>query len=66
VIVLEHAGFEGAATFGRFWRGELIGKTIRARLRRIPASAIPHDRRDRWLFETWAETERWVSGGRSA
>ncbi len=61
VVLLEHHGFEGAATFARFWSGELIGATIHARIRRIAAAAIPVADRARWLFETWAETDRWVS-----
>ena len=62
VVLLEHHGFEGAATFARFWSGELIGATIHARIRRIAAAAIPVADRARWLFETWAETDRWVTG----
>ena len=41
VVLLEHTGFEGAATFARFWSGALVGRTIRVRLRRIEAAAIP-------------------------
>lgn len=61
VVLLEHHGFEGAATFARFFGGELIGATIRARVRRIAAASIPTADRASWLFETWAETDRWVS-----
>lgn len=64
VVLLEHAGFEGAASFSELWKGALVGGTLRVRLRRIPASTIPRDARDRWLFETWAETDRWISDAR--
>lgn len=62
LVVLEHTGFEGARTLASLWNGELIGRTIHARVRRIAAASIPPLGRDRWLFETWAETDRWVSG----
>ena len=60
VVMLEHSGFEGAATFRRFWNGALIGRTIRVRLRRIPADSIPAEGRDQWLFERWAEMDQWI------
>jgi len=66
VVLLEHAGFEGAASFSELWKGALVGGTLRVRLRRIPAQAIPREGRDRWLFETWAETDRWISEARRA
>ena len=61
LVLLEHSGFEGARTFTSFWSGELVGRMIRARVRRIPAASIPAADRDLWLFETWAETDRWIS-----
>ncbi len=61
VVIVEHTGFEGSASFSQFWSGALIGRTIRARLRRIPSSAIPNHDRDRWLFEQWAKTDRWIT-----
>ena len=61
VVFLEHTGFEGAATFARFWTGALVGRTIRVRLRRIAAGTIPGTGRDRWLFEQWTEADRWIT-----
>lgn len=61
VVLLEHTGFEGAASFTEFWKGALVGGTLRVRLRRIPASTIPAEGRDRWLYERWAEMDCWVS-----
>ena len=66
VVIAEHTGFEGAASFSRFWGGALVGRTIRARLRRLPAAQIPADHRDRWLFEQWAETDRWITDALAA
>jgi 1-acyl-sn-glycerol-3-phosphate acyltransferase len=64
VVLLEHTGFEGASTFANLWKGSLVGGNLHVRLRRIPASAIPSERRDRWLFERWAEVDRWISAVR--
>ena len=61
VVLLEHTGFEGAATFPQFWHGALVGRTLHVRLRRFPAPAIPAEGRDRWLFERWAEMDDWIS-----
>jgi 1-acyl-sn-glycerol-3-phosphate acyltransferase len=61
LVLLEHTGFEGAATFARFWSGELVGRTIRVRLRRFSAAAIPASGRDQWLFERWTEMDDWIA-----
>ncbi|MCB9789092.1 MAG: lysophospholipid acyltransferase family protein [Deltaproteobacteria bacterium] len=68
VVIVEHTGFEGAATFASFWAGGLVGRTVRVRLRRIGAESLPTRDRDRWLFERWAEVDRWIDahGDRSA
>jgi len=68
LLLVEHTGFEGAASFREFWSGRLVGKTVRVRLRRIPASEVPAVGRDRWLFEQWGEVDRWISAqiGRTA
>jgi 1-acyl-sn-glycerol-3-phosphate acyltransferase len=65
LLLVEHTG---AASFHEFWSGKLVGKTVRVRLRRIPASEIPDTGRDRWLFERWVEVDRWISAqiGRAA
>jgi hypothetical protein len=34
-------------------------------LRRVPAREIPRLARDRWLFDMWSETDRWVTQGLS-
>ena len=61
VLLLEHTGFEGAATFPEFWHGALAGGTLHVRLRRFAASEIPAEGRDLWLFERWAEMDRWIT-----
>jgi hypothetical protein len=66
VLLLEHTGLEGAATFARFWSGGLVGASLRIRLRRIGAEAIPASGRDQWLFERWAEMDDWIARSRAA
>jgi len=61
LVLVEHTGFEGAASFSRFLGGELIGQTLRVRLRRIPATQIPAQGRDTWLFERWGEIDQWIA-----
>jgi 1-acyl-sn-glycerol-3-phosphate acyltransferase len=62
VVVVEHSGFEGAATLASFWKGALVGKTLRVRLRRFPASTLPRAALASWLYERWAEVDAWVEG----
>jgi len=63
ILVLEHTGFEGAATFGRFLRGDLVSAKLRVRLRRVhrPDGGA----RDAWLFGVWAETDRWIAAAQT-
>ena len=60
VVFVEHTGFDGAATFARFWSGALVNQTIRVRLRRYAARDIPASGRERWLFERWQEIDDWI------
>lgn len=61
VVFVAHTGFEGAASLASFWGGALVGKTIRVRLERVRAAAIPSDNRDAWLFQRWLELDAWVA-----
>lgn len=64
VVFLDQTGFEGSASFASFWRGGLIGTTIAARLRRVPAAEVPGEGRDRWLFQQWQAADAWVEAHR--
>lgn len=66
LVLLEHTGFEGAATFANFWNGGLVGQTVRARIRRFAAHTIPATGRDEWLFARWAEMDEWIAPSRRA
>ncbi|MBP9111701.1 MAG: 1-acyl-sn-glycerol-3-phosphate acyltransferase [Polyangiaceae bacterium] len=60
LLLAEHTGFEGAASIGSFWGGELIGRTIHVRVRRFRSEEIPASGRDLWLYERWAEMDAWI------
>jgi hypothetical protein len=62
VLLLEHTGFEGTADFASFWGGELIGRTLEVRFRRIAAGRIPQEDVGGWLFDRWVEMDAWVAG----
>ena len=62
VVILAHQGFDGMRLISDIWAGELAGRVIRVRLRRIPAAEIPAGREERvaWLDSVWAEMDEWV------
>lgn len=62
LVILAHHGMEGAASFGSFLRGGLVGRTVRVRLWRIQSTDVPcaSADRERWLFERWAEIDEWI------
>lgn len=66
VVICAHTGFEGAATLGHVWKGDLLHRTIRVQFRRIPRDEIPSDADERvaWLLEEWRHVDAWVEGQR--
>lgn len=62
VVVIGHAGLEGFARVADIWRGGLTGRTIRVKLWREPAHAIPEGDQARlqWLHERWKQVDRWL------
>src|SRR4051794_5992936 len=64
VVMCEHTGLEGFATVGDVWSGSLVGSTIRVRLRRFARDEIPDGPTEQaaWLFDRWAEVDRWIGG----
>ncbi len=59
ILFLEHQGFEGARSFGEFFRGGLVRATLRIRLRRVPAPQ--NQDLATWLFEQWQQVNAWVA-----
>lgn len=62
VLVLGHAGLEGASGFPDFIRGALVGATLRVRLWRIPAEqlAVTREARQRLLGDVWKDVDAFV------
>jgi hypothetical protein len=66
VVFFAHCGLDGFAEIRDLWRGTLVGRTVRARLWRVPRAEIPAEPAARiaWLRDRWAELDAWV--GRTA
>lgn len=62
VVIVAHKGLEGAATLSDFWRGDLVGVTVKVDIKRIVATDIPPEARldPSWLYEQWLEVDAWV------
>ncbi len=66
VVFLTHTGFEGAASFDRFFNGALVGRTIHVQLRTVRAQQIPagQQARTEWLMEQWRAVDEFVDSHR--
>jgi 1-acyl-sn-glycerol-3-phosphate acyltransferase len=62
VILLGHAGLEGARTLASLASGALVGREVRVRLQRVPAAEIPRDpdALEAWLWEAWQAVDDWL------
>ena len=62
VFFVGHAGLETFVTPGDIWRGIPTDTNVAARVWHTPAEDIPPpDQQEEWLFDTWAEIDRWIS-----
>jgi 1-acyl-sn-glycerol-3-phosphate acyltransferase len=62
VVVCSHTGFEGAASIGQIWKGELVNRVLRVQFRRIPRELIPAEPNARiaWICAEWQQVDAWV------
>lgn len=62
VVFLAHTGFEGSASFDRFFNGGLIGKTVHAEIRVVRAEEVPAtaEARRAWMMEQWRRVDAFV------
>ncbi|HNK44381.1 MAG TPA: 1-acyl-sn-glycerol-3-phosphate acyltransferase [Pseudomonadota bacterium] len=62
VLIVEHVGYEVAATFGDLVDGRALHQRIEVRFRRIPFAEVPKDREEiiSWLLEQWTQMDQWV------
>lgn len=63
VLICGHVGLGGFATLADTWSGELVGRTIHVGFWRHAADSLPADDEGRaaWLYERWAELDRWIA-----
>jgi 1-acyl-sn-glycerol-3-phosphate acyltransferase len=62
VLLFAHHGLEGTSRAAAVLRGELIGRRIRIRTRRVRAADLPAERPARlaWLDAEWARIDDWL------
>lgn len=62
VVFLAHTGFEGSASFDRFFNGGLIGKTVHAEIRVVRAADVPNTplTRRTWMMEQWRRVDDFI------
>lgn len=60
VVFVEHAGLELDGGLAALWRGELMGRTLHVRLRRIAADLVPKTDREAWLYDEWQTCDAYV------
>lgn len=67
VVFLAHTGFEGSASFDRFFNGGLIGRTVHVEIRVIRAEDLPGSADDRrtWMMEQWRRVDDFVDAHNS-
>ena len=62
VVLAANVGFEWATSLSHLWRGDLVEKTIRLSVRRVPAGEVPRDDEGcrTWLQDEWRAMNEWV------
>ncbi len=65
VVLVAHTGLEHLSTAADLWDGLPMDSTVRMRWWFVPAAQVPHEPAslERWLYERWAELDRWVAEG---
>jgi 1-acyl-sn-glycerol-3-phosphate acyltransferase len=62
IVFCGHYGFDGIRTVGDIRAGVLVGKTIKIRFWRYPASDLPSGETERteWLYDRWQMIDDWL------
>jgi 1-acyl-sn-glycerol-3-phosphate acyltransferase len=63
VLFMGHVGLQGAARYMSIAGGDLVGRELRIRFWRAPASEIPATREERvtWLYDWWERMDHWIA-----
>ena len=67
VVFVAHTGTEHLMSVGDVWRAIPLRDAMTGRYWRVPAGERPnaHDEKVSWLFDWWAEIDRWIAAERS-
>ena len=62
IVFCAHYGFDGVRTVADIRAGVLVGKTVKIRFWRYPASELPSGEKARteWLYDRWQMIDDWV------
>ncbi len=62
ILIVEHVGYEVAATFRDLVDGRALHQRIEVRFRRIPFADVPKEREEciNWLLSEWTKMDDWV------
>ncbi len=65
-VFLAHTGLEGSTSYQAILGGDIVGRTIRVKMWRVPAGEIPaaYEERATWLFEQWQRVDDWIDANR--
>jgi 1-acyl-sn-glycerol-3-phosphate acyltransferase len=63
VVFVAHTGLEHLSTPADLWDGLPMDAVVRMRWDFVPAAEVPRDRaaQEDWLFDHWAQIDRWVA-----
>jgi 1-acyl-sn-glycerol-3-phosphate acyltransferase len=63
VVFVAHTGLEHLSTAADLWDGLPMDAVVRMRWDFVPADEVPRDRdaQEDWLFDHWAQIDRWVA-----
>ena len=63
VVLVAHSGLEALSTLADLWDGLPMDSAVRLRWWFVPAEQVPRDpaAQEDWLYERWAELDRWLA-----
>lgn len=63
VVFVAHVGLDDLYSLKQIWRNAPLRRRVQAAYWSVPYSEIPEDRTllNTWLFERWAEVDRWIA-----
>ncbi len=67
ILLVAHTGLEHLDSLADLWRGLPLTQRVQAGWWLEPEEALPagHDDRIRWLYDRWADMDRWIAANRA-